>query len=607
MKVPLQIEKIKKLMKNEINILIVYENIKELEKQKRHYYESKSEDELNIISIINNQIKNIVESFDQWLFGIYENVLNYIENKPFVIIKIIQVIERNEILEELYENGKRKRNYKIEFFQILKFWIIKHFNKLNDLNDTKDFIKLANQYLIELETIVDLSPKLFPESYKFSEFWSNEYIKNFYTSLLNNYTLKIKEDLTSELSAKEVISIIEWININYKSQISRLFIKNQEIKLMEAIDPLYDFYCGFIQDQSTNWIKNIIETDLNGELIIIDECYYTLSRTLLFDILNEQFNNVKRTKEKKFIFDVMSELAPSISLYQNSICNILHSKCESDNLQWIIAQINNNSKIYDEFIEFMDRIYKVLISPFDEKLKTLFDKVQDGFLRIINEAIKSITKIIYKDIENDLKKTYNLKSNHANIIATLDDYFGDLYQHLTRDYFSKTILNIIDSITESYIEELFKTKDLKLTNELCQRLIEDYKSYIELFEKYINDKKLTILKQKFSILSYIINFLDAEAYFVSIPFSCILKSFPDFPLDLIDSFISNLNHLLLLNNLDMKIEWNKEEKNIAKESIMKSFESFHKKNTNIQIISPVFERIKKEKNTKYSFFRRIKN
>jgi len=121
---------------------------------------------------------------------------------------------------------------------------------------------------------------------------------------------------------------------------------------MEAIDPLYDFtgiytrsINKFDKKHYWNWFKWRINYN--------DECYYTLSRTLLFDILNEQFNNVKEQK-KKFIFDVMSELAHHI-IYQNSICNILHSKCESDNLQWIIAQIIIIQN-YDEFIEFMDRI-----------------------------------------------------------------------------------------------------------------------------------------------------------------------------------------------------------------------------------------------------------
>ncbi len=126
-----------------------------------------------------------------------------------MVVKIIQVIERDKFMEDLAKEKMRSegysfpiftisrlepdekatefRNYPVRFQQTLITWILNHFKKFEECKGAIEFIDLASKYLEELATVLDEMLPLFPPSYNIFEFFLKNYHTNFYTQLLCNF------------------------------------------------------------------------------------------------------------------------------------------------------------------------------------------------------------------------------------------------------------------------------------------------------------------------------------------------------------------------------------------------------------------------------------
>ncbi len=138
-----------------------------------------------------------------------------------------------------------------------------------------------------------------------------------------------------------------WVHTDYNPRLRGLGIRDQQPSLLDALSGLYTAYRSHIRSKMSEWVVGIVKDDVSREGEIIDGLYYTLGPTFLFENLTSQINIAKNTKDPKFVFGVLEEVAGAFLLYQNTIIQELKSNASTIALEWIISQINNNSKSYE--------------------------------------------------------------------------------------------------------------------------------------------------------------------------------------------------------------------------------------------------------------------
>ena len=204
-------------------------------------------------------VENLLKDFEKKLFDLIRDTLELGQNHPAVLVKIIQIVEREEKLDEILKaklinqkldpfddiNRKSFRRYKELFFHYLRDSISNRFEKcFSKCSDIAEILKEAQMLLDDLTVVLDEIVPCFPDRYKIFDFFFKEYHIRFNTQMLsyaNNPEL---------VKAKDIIDLVRWVRQEYEPQLGRLGISDPQPPLIETLEPLYQAYKEHIRVQS---------------------------------------------------------------------------------------------------------------------------------------------------------------------------------------------------------------------------------------------------------------------------------------------------------------------------------------------------------------------
>ena len=213
--------------------------------------------------------------FKPYIDFIYLYTFNITRIKNKEIDKIDFQIDRLNIINELISSDEIKS----KLFRFLAFEVLlknKYINEKSKFID--EFLKISN-----FENINDEVDELYENQKKLSPG------NNFPLVYFANQNGSIL-DITAEKKSKKVLFFWSYDQNSHSNTI------HQKIFNLKTIYPDYKFYSININDSQSNWLKNIISTDIiNIRSINFDE----MSKKLIIDNLNKIFFLNEKNKIKK--------------------------------------------------------------------------------------------------------------------------------------------------------------------------------------------------------------------------------------------------------------------------------------------------------------------
>lgn len=104
------------------------------------------------------------------------------------------------------------------------------------------------------------------------------------------------------IKPKDIIELVRWVRQEYEPQLARLGISDPQPPLIDTLEPLYQSYRIHISKLMRDWVVRIIEQDLDKErdpIEIVDNLYYTLAPTNMFEFIHTQISVAKQAMDVK--------------------------------------------------------------------------------------------------------------------------------------------------------------------------------------------------------------------------------------------------------------------------------------------------------------------
>jgi hypothetical protein len=164
--------------------------------------------------------------------------------------------------------------------------------------------------------------------------------------------------------------------------------------------------------------------------------------------------------------------------------------------------------LFDSFYSIMDRLIEQIYGLVEEdranEISDMYQAIAEGFSSVSKVALTALTNYIFNDLQETLDKIYTKEYLEKDdlielVVATLKDYFEDIQTCIAEQYFKKLVryykyfgyisdilqaLECLQRIVYSYIEQLFNKTKLSLTEEICDRMVNDEFTLRDFFRGY---------------------------------------------------------------------------------------------------------------------------
>ena len=487
------------------NLHKINDNLKEIKKIIDQNNQMNSDEIINILQQVNNDLSTLfknfgTQSFEDFLLICLGNNLvnNYISDTlgkdKFMLLKKYFHPNGYKILDEKYEDGKINLNCdNLDCFDVsIK---VKPFH----LNVFGIRLVLYNKNSKKTIVVSGISDNVM------IDFMDNSFINNTKMELIKIFNLN-NENLTENI-------------VNLDRFINTLILKDY---LINSANDLYLKYCGYnsnlnlyncktIQEivkefmSSTLYVKRSI---LIQSLIKIDRYDNQYLAYLLYDLLSNNSNNDIDTREQIMIFDSFSWVAKkyfkdSMKKTIQYTNNLLNFDMQKIPLEQQICLMKTNENIKEKA---MQRLKEVKAKSEDSCSKAR--QYLDGLLKIpfgiykkepilnLMIEIKNIYKNSLKEnknfmIENEKLKKIEIKENYTNL--EIIKYKNEIKNELNKEIIitPEIVLSYLNKLTKAelilFISEinLKNLKKIKISNKTKIVLINDVVSYFQ--ETEINE------------------------------------------------------------------------------------------------------------------------
>ncbi|KAF2068362.1 hypothetical protein CYY_010313 [Polysphondylium violaceum] len=516
--IPEKAAEIETLLENDINILNVHKKVRELEilhQKALKQFESNFE-ELEAIKEMFSSVPELVYRFENKIWDLVSNSVGVSQKQPAVLVKVAQIIEREKLYEqkqrekkksssavliasdgmEQEEQDRNKTNYGDRFIEVIHQSIASRFEPmfLTCHTDLVATLREVNKMVDELNVVMDQVQECYPSSYDLFNFYVNQYHTKFY-SLFESFSHLVEsgvnnnEYLAKQIPSAHILMLIEWVVKDYSRQLSRLGIMDLHPPLLDSLDPLIKIYKLHIKGLMKEWCDNIINNDNQNRPDVADGQYFTLAPVHLFESVNSQLDIANATKCQKLVVGVMQEVVSALLYFQFSSMTLLEERNHEIKLENVIAYVNNNSKSYDHTQTIVDKVSNILDTEHMTFLD--FDPVLEGFLSVSKVATTAIGSVIFRDLEDTIKKFYTPTWYQEDlmqpIINTFDDYFtNDIQKYILENYMKRLALLCLDNLIEQVLVQLITGKNkfnettYKIMSNDCDKLLDFFKKYLRL-------------------------------------------------------------------------------------------------------------------------------
>ncbi|GAM25309.1 hypothetical protein SAMD00019534_084840, partial [Acytostelium subglobosum LB1] len=551
--IPEKAAEIEQLMENDLNILIVHKKIRELERLHKNalkQFESNLE-ELEAIKDMFCTVPMLSERFDSKIWNIVSTSIRVAQTAPAVLVKVAQIIER----EKMHENQMREKKSQSllaasdgidhepeemgeggtgeKFINILRNSIENRFEPLF-LTCHKDLVatlKEVNVMVDELTIIMDQVAECYPPSYDLFNFYVNQYHTSFYR-LFDSFSNLIESGvhnndyLARQIPSAHILMLIEWVMKEYSIQLSRLGIHEMSQPLIDSLDPLMTIYKLHIKGLMKEWCDNIIINDNQTRPDVVDGQYSTLAPVHLFESVGTQLDIANATKCQKLVAGVMQEVIIALLYFQGNFVRMLEERNHEIKFENVIASVNNNSKSYDFTQSLVDKVSTILDNEYMATLD--FDPVLDGFLNVARVGTVSLSKVIFRDLDDTIKKFYSpewyTEDLMQPIVNTLEDYFtNDIQRYILENYMKKLSLLCLETLIEAILTQLVGGRN-QFKEDAFQRMGSDCDKLLDFFKKYL---RLSVATARVQVLEDFKQLITCDHGMIPIYFQSIINIHKD--------------------------------------------------------------------------------
>eukprot|EP00029_Vermamoeba_vermiformis_P007272 TRINITY_DN3101_c0_g1_i1.p1 TRINITY_DN3101_c0_g1~~TRINITY_DN3101_c0_g1_i1.p1 ORF type:complete len:782 (-),score=138.16 TRINITY_DN3101_c0_g1_i1:12-2099(-) len=516
MAIPSRVKQIRKLLSNDINILQVHSEVRELEKMRdKALYQALAYPNLQTqLKDLFHSVVQLSQDLDERLWQLLDDHLELATERPQVLIKIFQVIYREKKLIVLRRDQAEDRgeiyegtDYYALSIEKLTAGIAKRFDesmasrKDSEGNyDVQKAIDNSRTLMADLASVYDTVMHCFPESYNILNIYVNTY-HNKLNDMMKEFAIN-----GEKIPMQKVLLIGKWIKTYYEPGLARLGVEAKKPDLLQTLDPLIMLYRAHIRKLMTEWTARLIDSDKESEPEIVDGIYYTSTPKTLFSFVHQQISMVEGTKAPRLISATLAECLIILSFFQSD----LRAKFEKEKLtyeiEYIIATINNSTKCYEYTQELFEKENPTLDD--DYRAENIFEPVLIGFQEMTKFFRLVLIDFIYSPLEEDFVKFFSKEWEYedtiTSIIVTVDDYLAkDIQGHLPENYFKKLILETLQRTIECYTLELLSEMKNKFANPFNNKVAEHIRKDIDTIKDfYVN--KWNIRDKVFKNLSQVL-------------------------------------------------------------------------------------------------------
>ncbi|EFA80516.1 exocyst complex subunit 3 [Heterostelium album PN500] len=571
--IPEKAAEIESLMENDINILVVHKKIRELERLHKNalkQFESNYE-ELEAIREMFSSVPLLSDRFESKIWNIVSNSIKIAQQAPAVLVKVAQIIEREKLYEEqlleklkqtallasegIEDDHQNNGGYGDTFIKVLHESIASRFEPLF-LTCHKDLVatlKEVNAMVDELNVIMDQVSECYPPSYDMFNFFVKQYHSKFY-SLFESFSNLIEIGVkTSSQEPAHILMLIEWVMKEYPIQLGRLGIQDMSPPLLDALDPIINIYKIHIQGLMKDWCDNIITNDNQTRPDVVEGQYSTFAPVHLFESVNTQLDVAHATKCQKLVVGVMEEVINALLYFQTNYVKLLQERNHEIKFENVIASVNNNSRSYDFTQSLQDKVSNILDTEYMSSLD--FDPVLDGFLGVARVGTMSLASVIFRDLEDTIKKFYTplwyTEDLMQPIINTLEDYFtNDIQRYILENYMKRLSLLCLDTLIEYILIQLITGKN-QFNENTYQRMSDDCDKILDFFKKYL---RLSVATGRVQVIEDFKQIITCDPGMIPIYFRSIINHHKDINDRVIELVLlqrnQNTKHTLKIDQCD---------------------------------------------------------
>ncbi|EGG21463.1 exocyst complex subunit 3 [Cavenderia fasciculata] len=532
--IPEKALEIEQLMENDMNILIVHKKLRELErlhKKALKQFES-NDDELEAIKEMFSTVPELGYRFENKLWDLVSNSVHMAKkdgNRP-VIVKVAQIVEREKIHEqkakersklsssESMEDDHLTGAYGDRFIEVLGQSIASRFEPmfLTCQTDLVQTLREVNKMVDELDVVMDVVGECYPPSYDLFNYYVKEYHSKFY-SLFGSFSNLVESGVSGDaylarqsIPSAHILMLVEWVIKEYSRKLSRLGIQDMSPPLLESLDPLIKIYKLHIKGLMRDWCDNILVEDNQKKPQVIDQQYFTSAPVDLFESVGSQLDIAQATKCQKLVVGVMEEVINALAYFQQQNVKLLEERNHEIKFENVIAAVNNNSRNYDFTQDLVDKVSNLLSVEYMAQLN--FDPVLDGFLGVSSVAIKSLAVVMFRDLEDTIKKFYTAEWYQEDqmqlIINTIDDYFkNDIQKYILENYMKRLSLLCLDTLIEMILTQLISGGNKIDINQFEKLMSSDCDKMLDFFKKYL---RISLATSRIQVLEDFKNMLTCD-------------------------------------------------------------------------------------------------
>ncbi|EGC32138.1 hypothetical protein DICPUDRAFT_155933 [Dictyostelium purpureum] len=568
--IPEKAAEIEQLLSDDLNLLLIHKKIRELERlhQKALKQFESNFEELEAIKDMFSSVPELSLRFENKIWDLVGKSVSVAQEKPAVLVKVAQIIEREKIYEQQQREKKKsnislvssegidsngaggedydrnRSSYGDRFFEVLSLSISSRFEPmfLNSHTDLVSTLRDVNKMVEELFVVMDTVQECYPPSYDLFNYYVDQYHTKFY-SLFGSFSKIVESNVTNrehlarQIPSAHILMLVEWVVKNYSRDLSRLGIQDISPPLLDALDPLIKIYKFHIKSLMRDWCDNIINNDNQNKPDVVDGQYCSLAPIQLFESVASQLDIANATKCQKLVVGVIEEVVSALLYFQVSSITLLQERNHEIKLENLIAYVNNNSKCYDHTQTIVDKVSNILDSEHMALID--FDPVLEGFLNVSKVATQAISSVIFRDLDECISKFFTQDWYQEDlmqpIINTFEDYFvNDIQKFILENYLKRLSLLCLDILIERVLTQLICGRN-KFNDQFYKIMSNDCDKLLDFFKKYL---RLSVVTAKVQILEDFKQMITSDIEMTPIYFRSIINFHKDINEKIVEAVLS---------------------------------------------------------------------
>ena len=269
-------------------------------------------------------------------------------------------------------------------------------------------------------------------------------------------------DNAGGLSNSEIVMLLEWAE-TYTGNVASLFEGAERLMqppVSETLRPLVSVYCSRSREMMSMWSSNIMRREMRSPPTTIGTKYYSPGGVDLFQIVGSQISAVLRDEDmvgtiKASLLGALMEesgaVLKSFAESQAEYAREVSAERGGGALERLCALANNQLRSYKETVELAEQTSELMYTYLD------LDEAAAAFLESATAAVSGIADVVFVDISGELQRLFassaveEVEEAAATIVATFEDYYGDLRLWLEKSMWKELAVQALDQFAVRFV------------------------------------------------------------------------------------------------------------------------------------------------------------